>query len=83
METGTNMLTVAAVARRLAVSVSTVYKLLGKGTIPHFKVGGRKVVSPLDLERYLEDCRVASVAEERAAAGAPLSLQERRQGKAA
>jgi excisionase family DNA binding protein len=78
-----NMLSVGAVAKRLAVSKSSVYELIGKGDLPHFNIGGRKVVAAADLERYVADCRVASIAEERAATGAPVSLQARRKGQAA
>lgn len=80
---GTNMLSVGAVAKRLAVSKSSVYELIGKGDLPHYKVGGRKVVALADLERYLDGCRVASVAEERAAAGALVPLPKRKGGRAA
>lgn len=80
---GINMLSVGAVAKRLAVSKSSVYELIGKGDLPHFNIGGRKVVAAADLERYVADCRVASVAEERAAASAPVPLPERKGGRAA
>jgi excisionase family DNA binding protein len=47
-------------ARRLEVSIATVYGLCGQGRLPHARVGlGRGVIriSEDDLKSFLESCR--------------------------
>ena len=53
-------MTVREAAKRLEVSVSTIYALCAKGLMPHSRVGlGRGVVriSEDDLKVFLESCR--------------------------
>jgi len=55
------MLTVAAAARRIGVSLSKVYQLTAARQIAHFRVGGKIVFREADIEAYLTSCRVTAV----------------------
>ena len=46
--------TVSEVARFLAVSTSTVYKLLYTGQLDYFKIGSRYKIDSVALASYLE-----------------------------
>jgi excisionase family DNA binding protein len=66
------MLTVRAVAEKLAVSQATVYAIIAAGRLPHYRIGGAIRVSEAQLMAYLE-------ASERGAIALPAALPPRRQ----
>ncbi len=51
------LLAVPEVARRLAVSQWTVYRLLRGGAVPSLKVGSRRLVVERDLQSFIESAR--------------------------
>lgn len=52
------MLPVKEASRKLGVSASTLYQLASRRAIAHYKVGGKILFKPEDLDVYLESCRV-------------------------
>ncbi len=46
------MLSIKEVAKRLDVSVMTIRRLVWKGDLPAFKIGGRLKFDPEDVEDY-------------------------------
>jgi excisionase family DNA binding protein len=48
-------LTVEDVAKRFAVNVTTVYRLVQRGKLPAFKVGNQWRFSKIRLEEWVED----------------------------
>ena len=48
------LITVKEVARRLTVSLGTVYRLLARGDIPYYEIASCKRVAEKDLLSYLE-----------------------------
>ena len=53
-----DLLNAAQVEEIVPLSRSAVYRLLGDGTIPSFKVGGKIAVLRSDVESYLDSCRL-------------------------
>lgn len=49
------MLSIGDVAKRLGTSVMTVRRLVWRGDLPAFKVGGRLKFDPDAIERYLKE----------------------------
>ena len=45
------------IAKMLGVSKSYVYKILKSGELPHYEVGGRKVISRMDFLSWLDSKR--------------------------
>jgi len=45
------------IAKILNVSKSYVYKILKSGELPHYEVGGRKVIARIDFLSWLESKR--------------------------
>ena len=59
-KTPEKLLTADEVAEILQVSLTTVYRRMQTGELPHIKLGHRQVrVKPEDLEAYIEAHRVA------------------------
>lgn len=57
------MLSVAQAAERLGVTTESIYVLLRRGKIAHYRIGlrgGKIRIKPEDLDLYLESCRVES-----------------------
>ena len=52
------MLTVVEVAKRLGISRSKAYQLLGAGKVPHYRIDGSYRVSEEQLREYLESVAV-------------------------
>lgn len=48
-----NVLTVREVAARLKVTTATVYALLERGDLPHFRIGAVMRVRRADLEAFM------------------------------
>lgn len=48
-----NLLNVEQIMARLNVSMPTVYKLLKSGELKCVKIGGRKLVTEAELERFI------------------------------
>ncbi len=60
------LLTVKEVARRLKVSISMAYKLIGTGELPSYKIKTALRVSEKHLMKYLRSCQqTRNVAEEK------------------
>jgi excisionase family DNA binding protein len=51
-------LTVAEAAKRLQMSISTIYKYTESGKIPSYKVGNSIRISEAELEQYFQSCKV-------------------------
>ncbi|MBM4354523.1 MAG: helix-turn-helix domain-containing protein [Deltaproteobacteria bacterium] len=52
------LISVQDAAKLLGVSEWTMYRWTGKrGRIPAYKLGRRRLVSTVDLERFLQQCR--------------------------
>ena len=49
------------IAKRLGLSTETVKRHVRSGTLPSAKVGGRRIISLADLERYLGAERARSL----------------------
>jgi excisionase family DNA binding protein len=52
-----HLLSVQAVAARLGVSRATVYGLVARGDLPHFRISNAVRVAPADLDGYLVTLR--------------------------
>jgi excisionase family DNA binding protein len=50
----TELLGVAAAARRLGLRTGTVYKMAARGELPSHKIGGRRLFAPADLDAFAE-----------------------------
>lgn len=57
--TGPQLLSVAAVAERLSVSIWTVYRILERNELNYCMIQGRRRVDVRDLERYIDVRKVA------------------------
>jgi len=44
-------------AARLGVSTKTLERKIFDGSIPHYKIGSRILIDPVDLDAYLQKCR--------------------------
>lgn len=53
--------TVREAAQTLRLSLSKVYRLLSTGELPCYQVGTRKLISKIDILKFLESCRNDSV----------------------
>jgi excisionase family DNA binding protein len=59
------LLSVSDAAEQLGRKRWFVYQLLEKRLLPHYMIGGRRVVSQRDLDAYVERNRVAAVGEKK------------------
>lgn len=50
---GRRFLTVRQVSERLHISRRTIFDMIDKGLIPHYKIGGKILIAELDLENLL------------------------------
>jgi excisionase family DNA binding protein len=50
-------MTVAETARRLGISASKLYQLVGARRISHHRVDGKILFTDEDIETFLADCR--------------------------
>lgn len=50
-----NLLNVEQIMARLNVSMPTVYKLLKSGELKCVKIGGRKLVTESEIERFIKE----------------------------
>jgi excisionase family DNA binding protein len=57
MDSALELLTVREAAAMLRLSLSKIYRLLSTGELPCYKVGTRKLISKLDIRKFLESCR--------------------------
>ena len=55
-------MTVNEAARRIGISASKVYQLVGARRIAHYRIGGKIIFSELDIASYLESCHVGTAA---------------------
>jgi excisionase family DNA binding protein len=65
MPTTTNWITVKQAADRAGVSLALVYRWIGEGRLPHFRMGSRGTrgtvrIKPDDLDAFLETLRAPS-----------------------
>ena len=51
---GVELLTVREVAKELRASRASVYQMIGRRTLPHYRLGSSIRVSPAQLETFLE-----------------------------
>jgi excisionase family DNA binding protein len=51
------LVTVEEAARRLALSRTTLYQQIRRGTIPSVRIGHSRRIPVIDLERYVDDLR--------------------------
>jgi excisionase family DNA binding protein len=58
------MLSVKAAAHRLGISSSTLYQLVARRQIAHFRVGGKVLLDEADLNAFRAACRVAAASSE-------------------
>jgi excisionase family DNA binding protein len=59
------LLSVSEAAEQLGRKRWFVYRLLEKRLLPHYLIGGRRVISQRDLDAYVERNRVAAVGEKK------------------
>jgi len=76
------MLSVKAAARRLGISSSTLYQLVARRRIAHFRVGGKLLLDELDLNAFRAACRVAAAPSQSRVAAPPPRLKHIRLGPA-
>lgn len=55
-------LSVRDAAKRLGVSISKLYQLAAAKKIGHYRIGGKILFSPQDVESFLTGCRVGVAA---------------------
>jgi excisionase family DNA binding protein len=55
------ILTLPEVAQLLKVADKTVYSMAQKGPLPSFKVGGQRRFKRVDLDRWIEQRKAASL----------------------
>jgi excisionase family DNA binding protein len=55
-----DLVTIAEAARRLAVSRSTIYSLMGSGDLPYVHVGGKRGITIGDLGDFIAQHRASS-----------------------
>ncbi|MGI8731067.1 MAG: helix-turn-helix domain-containing protein [Solirubrobacteraceae bacterium] len=55
--TPATLLPVSRVGEILGVSRVTAYRLLAQGALPHIRVGGRRLVEPDALQRFIDQAR--------------------------
>lgn len=53
MLNGRRFLTVKQVSERLSISRRTIFDMIEKETIPHYKIGGKLLIAEIDLENLL------------------------------
>jgi len=53
--------TVKDLAKLLQVTEMTVYRMIRRGDLPHYKIGRSKRFRHDDVEAFLEKCRVSAV----------------------
>lgn len=53
MLNGRRFLTVRQVSERLHISRRTIFDMIDKGTVPHYKIGGKLLIAEQDLENLL------------------------------
>jgi excisionase family DNA binding protein len=51
-------LTIAEAAKRLQLSISTIYKYTESGKIPSYKIGNSIRIAESELEQYFLSCKV-------------------------
>lgn len=61
------LLSVERVGQLLGVSRVTAYRLIARGALPHVRVGGRRLVEPEALQRFIDRARFE---------GAPASMND-------
>ncbi len=49
---------IAEAAAMLGIGRSTIYELVRSGQLATFKIGQRRLVTRVDLERFIDSCRV-------------------------
>ncbi len=54
-------MTVAEASKKLGISRSEMYRLIHDRRISHYRIGGKIVLLPADLDAFLADCRVPAV----------------------
>jgi excisionase family DNA binding protein len=52
------MSTVKMVAGRLGISPSKLYQMVARREIPHYRIGGKILLSEEDVQEYLASCEV-------------------------
>ena len=55
--TAERLWTVAALAQFLGLHPKTIYTWVERGSVPHFKIGGRVRFHPTEIERWLKTRR--------------------------
>jgi excisionase family DNA binding protein len=55
-------MTVAETARKIGISPSKLYQLVGARRIPHHRIDGKILFTDADVETFLAGCRVEAVA---------------------
>jgi excisionase family DNA binding protein len=52
------MLTVAEASKKLGISRCAAYRLLNTRRLGHYRIGGKIMISPDDIDAFLQLCRV-------------------------
>lgn len=68
-------MTVKEAAKRIGISASKLYQLVGARVISHYRVGGKIVFAEADIDAYLATCRVGAVTPTVAAPRMPVKLK--------
>jgi len=68
-------MTVNEAAKRIGISASKLYQLVGARRIAHYRVGGKIIFAESDVEAYLATCRVGAVTPTVTAPRVPLKLK--------
>lgn len=68
-------MTVIEAAKRIGISTSNLYGLIAARAIGHYRVGGKILLSDVDVDAYLARCHVGAVVPVAAAPRARVKLK--------